>query len=82
MVHKTVSLKDKDYWKGEWRVGAVILAGTNLDSPEGAGIIIEIDKKKPDWAKVRLEDGRIINAHKYGSYKYLRRGQQAEEEVA
>jgi hypothetical protein len=74
MVHKVVSLKDEDYWKGEWKVGSVILAGTDLDWTTGRGTIIEIDKENPDWAKVRLEEsGKIVDAHKYGSYRYLKK---------
>lgn len=71
-LHRVVSLKKeaRDYWEGHWKVGEEISAGTNLDFQDGRGVIVEIDKDNPDWAKVRLnESGKITTAYKYGSYR-------------
>jgi hypothetical protein len=60
---------EESYWEGHWKVGEEISAGTNLDFQDGRGVIVEIDKDNPDWAKVKLKDGKITTAYKYGSYR-------------
>jgi hypothetical protein len=72
-IHKIVSLKKEadKYWKGHWKVGEEIDAGIDLDNTKGRGKIVHVYKRNPDWAKVKLESGKMFKAHKQGSYRLV-----------
>lgn len=74
-VRTLLKPQEETYWGDRWRVGERISAGENLDWSIGRGVIVEIDKKNPEWAKVKLDKtGEIVRAWKFGSYKLTERG--------